>query len=61
MAVEARYTQPLNSMVSPRQRAYVDARQREPGVSRAVVVRKALDLLMEKEPLAESDSVTPDE
>lgn len=59
MAVEAQFTKPLNSMVSEKQRAYVDARQREPGVSRAVVVRRALDLLMEKEPLAESDTVTP--
>lgn len=51
MAIVAQYTEPLNSMVTKEQREYVDARAQEPGVSRADIVRKALDCLMESEPV----------
>lgn len=51
MAIVAKYTEPLNSMVSKEQREYVDARAKSPGVSRADVVRRALDCLMESEPV----------
>ncbi len=56
VALEAQFTEPLNSMVSKEQRAYVDAREKAPGWSRARVVRQALDLLMEKEPLTDRDT-----
>lgn len=56
MAIEAQFTEPLNSMVSLDQRKYVDERAKSPGVSRAAVVREALDLLRKTQP---SDSGTP--
>lgn len=51
MALEAEFTEPLNSMVRPAQRDYVDKVAERPGVSRGAVVRRALDLLMATEPL----------
>jgi hypothetical protein len=51
VGVTAQYTKPLNSMVRPDQREYIDAREKEPGVSRGALVRRALDMLMEAEPL----------
>lgn len=52
MTLVAQYTEPLNSMVRPDQRSYVDRRAEEPGVSAASVVREALDLLMEHRPIS---------
>ncbi len=63
MALVASFTEPLNSMVRPDQREYVDKVAEGPGVSRGSVVRRALDLLMEREPLdtgrAEEETVVP--
>ncbi len=51
MAVIAQYTEPLNSMVSPEHRRYVERRAEELNTSRASVVREALDVLMEQRPV----------
>ena len=59
MGVVAQFTEPCNAMVSPEHRQYLDARAAQPGVSMAVVVREALDLLIETRPLPTGDSVSP--
>jgi hypothetical protein len=51
VALVAEFTEPLNSMVRPDQREYVDKRAEKPGVSRGSLVRDALDLLMTAQPL----------
>ncbi len=51
MAVTAQYTEPLNSMVSPEHRRYVEQRAEELNTSRASIVREALDVLMEQRPV----------
>lgn len=58
MALVASYTEPLNSMVRPDQREFVDRLAEQPGVSRGSVVRRALDLLMDTES-GEGETVGP--
>lgn len=48
----AEFTETMNCMVSPEQRNYLDTREAtERGVSRGSLVRRALGMLMEAEPL----------